>query len=341
MWYTLTGNFGNLYPIPSEYDSKYLYKKYHKGSLDIKDDNRKKLIQKSYTNFDEFDNEYDEFYGEDSYLSNHNTADTASICSFSQEIDFGNENEEDVEHSSYAEDDEDDELLRDQLDMHSMILAKNIYNENGEIDEPYITAEEVLNEIESIMTLQDEYYGEMTPDSGCFSTSNINMNLLESEYLTDQSDLPIDMKGSYLTYIKTFAMYDSNKIEVKSENSGIERPTSFQGCPKEKSQSDLSKFDLYELNDLIEQIETNNKILSDTLVKELDLRDELEFEKETKNTFISLLMSIQEKKRLLNDERLSVSQYSTRSYSTLKKKHRRSMISLDSNNLTVITLLFN
>ena len=71
-------------------------------------------------------------------------------------------------------------------------------------------------------------------------------------------------------------------------------------------------------------------------LKELASRDELEFEKETKNTFISLLMSIQEKRRHLNAETMSTSQYSTRSANSgLKKRHRRSMINLDSNNSTV------
>lgn len=159
MWYTLTGNFGNLYPIPSEnYDSKYLYKKYHKSSLDIKNEKKVKLIKSSYsdTEFEEFDNEYDEFYSETGYLSNNKSDDDRiSNFSFSQDIDFecGDDNQADADDSNCSED-EDDELLRDQLDMHSMILAKNIYNENGDIDEPYITAEEVLNEIETMMTLQ-------------------------------------------------------------------------------------------------------------------------------------------------------------------------------------------
>lgn len=186
----------------------------------------------------------------------------------------------------------------------------------------------------------------MTPDSGCFSTSNINMSLLGPEYLSDNSDLPIDMKGSYITYIKTFAMYDSIKVESTGENTDTE----ISDLSEDKSNplklftstKDLANFNVYELNDLIDQIETNTKILSEALVTELEVSDELEFEKETKNTFISLLMSIQEKRRLLNEERLSISQYSTRSYnSTLKKKHRRSMINLDSNNLTVIFSLYS
>jgi len=109
--------------------------------------------------------------------------------------------------------------------------------------------------------------------------------------------------------------------------------------------TDLTKFNIYELNDLIEQIEANTKVLSDDLVQELANRDELEFEKETKNTFISLLMSIQEKRRMLNSESLSTSQYSSistsshRSNSALKKRYRRSMINLDSSHSTHLTTI--
>lgn len=39
------------------------------------------------------------------------------------------------------------------------------------------------------------------------------------------------------------------------------------------------------------------KELSETLIQELALRDELEYEKELKNTFISLLLSVQNKRR--------------------------------------------
>lgn len=86
------------------------------------------------------------------------------------------------------------------------------------------------------------------------------------------------------------------------------------------SRDELKRLNLFELNEIIDQIENTTKELSDTLVqarqnskkyevfkhkftnfkffrlitlKELALRDELEFEKETRNTFISLLMSIQ------------------------------------------------
>lgn len=51
------------------------------------------------------------------------------------------------------------------------------------------------------------------------------------------------------------------------------------------------------LNDLISSFEKNKKELSETLVQEYALKDELDCEYEAKNTFIYLVNSIQEKRR--------------------------------------------
>ncbi|ELU04544.1 hypothetical protein CAPTEDRAFT_168941 [Capitella teleta] len=58
------------------------------------------------------------------------------------------------------------------------------------------------------------------------------------------------------------------------------------------------------LNQLLEELELTIKDYSETLITELALRDELEYEKELKNQFISLLLSIQKKRRdAQNNER--------------------------------------
>lgn len=43
--------------------------------------------------------------------------------------------------------------------------------------------------------------------------------------------------------------------------------------------------------------------LSETLISELALRDELEYEKELKNTFISLLLAVQNRRRQYHVEK--------------------------------------
>ncbi|CAH1791043.1 unnamed protein product [Owenia fusiformis] len=65
----------------------------------------------------------------------------------------------------------------------------------------------------------------------------------------------------------------------------------------ENYQESLRELSLSGLNELLEELEAYIKDYSETLIQELALRDELEYEKELKNTFISLLLSIQKKRR--------------------------------------------
>lgn len=74
------------------------------------------------------------------------------------------------------------------------------------------------------------------------------------------------------------------------------------------------------LNELYEELEVTIKDYSETLISELALRDELEFEKELKNQFISLLLNVQKKRRdSQNNERKKTSHLNT-----LSKKIRGS-----------------
>ena len=54
------------------------------------------------------------------------------------------------------------------------------------------------------------------------------------------------------------------------------------------------------LNELLNDYELTIKELSEILVQELALRDELEYDKELKNQFISLLLMIQKRRRESN-----------------------------------------
>ena len=54
---------------------------------------------------------------------------------------------------------------------------------------------------------------------------------------------------------------------------------------------------LHDLFQILSDVEILVKELSEELVSDLSVRDELEYEKELKNTFISLLLSIQSKRR--------------------------------------------
>lgn len=51
------------------------------------------------------------------------------------------------------------------------------------------------------------------------------------------------------------------------------------------------------------ELEVLIREFSETLISELALRDELEYEKELKNTFISLLLAVQNKRRQYHVEK--------------------------------------
>ncbi|CAF0981392.1 unnamed protein product [Rotaria sordida] len=146
-----------------------------------------------------------------------------------------NEKQQHLEDEFISIDDlneDEEEELREQLDMHSIIISNNFHHE------PFLTAEQVISEIDFM--LQD-----MTPDSG---------------YCDDDDD------DLHISCIK------NNEFYLKNQS-------------------------IYSLNELYDELNISIKNLSHILVQELANRDELEYEKETKNTFISLVLSIQNKRR--------------------------------------------
>ncbi len=60
---------------------------------------------------------------------------------------------------------------------------------------------------------------------------------------------------------------------------------------------ELETWSVGQLNELLSELEWRVQHHSETLIAELALRDELEYEKELKNTFISLLLNVQNKRR--------------------------------------------
>uniref|UniRef100_A0ACB8GAE6 Fasciculation and elongation protein zeta-2 n=1 Tax=Sphaerodactylus townsendi TaxID=933632 RepID=A0ACB8GAE6_9SAUR len=130
----------------------------------------------------------------------------------------------------------DDEELREQLDMHSIIVS--CINE-----EPLFTAEQVIEEIEEMMQESPD------PDDDKTPTQSDRLSLLSQE-------------------IQTLKRTSTNHNYKEGVN----------------------KLSVTELNDLLEEIETAIKDYSEELVQQLALRDELEFEKEVKNSFISVLI---------------------------------------------------
>ncbi|XP_037641837.1 fasciculation and elongation protein zeta-2 isoform X2 [Sebastes umbrosus] len=133
----------------------------------------------------------------------------------------------------------DDEELREQLDMHSIIVSCLA-------EEPLFTAEQVIEEIEEMM--QD------SPD-------------MEAGHNPSQSDL------SMLS------------LDVQRST----RSPSYE--------STVRTLSVAELNERLEETETNIRMFSEDLVQQLALRDELDFEKEVKNSFISALIDVQNRQK--------------------------------------------
>ncbi|XP_034552903.1 fasciculation and elongation protein zeta-2 isoform X2 [Notolabrus celidotus] len=133
----------------------------------------------------------------------------------------------------------DDEELREQLDMHSIIVSSLA-------EEPLFTAEQVIEEIEEMM--QD------SPET-------------EAAHNPSQSDL------SMLSL-------------------DVHRATSSPSFEKR-----VRTLSVAELNERLEETEVNIRRFSEELVQQLALRDELDFEKEVKNSFISALIDVQNRQK--------------------------------------------
>ncbi|KAJ8009178.1 hypothetical protein DPEC_G00086200 [Dallia pectoralis] len=136
----------------------------------------------------------------------------------------------------------DDEELREQMDMHSIIVSC-INNE------PLFTADQVIEEIEEMM--QD------SPDP-------------EDDESPSQSDL-------------SMLSQDFSNLKRSSSNTSYE--------------DRLHRLSVSELSEALEEVETAIRRFSEELIHALARRDELDFEKEVKNSFISLLIDVQNRQK--------------------------------------------
>ena len=129
------------------------------------------------------------------------------------------------------------------------------------LQEPLKSADEVIKEIDDIIDAADE-------DS-------------DIEDATDP-----DQQAS--------AMAAPSCLDPYQQRSFLPRSRIVNQALKGRKLEELSS---NELSQILNDIEILVKDLSEELVHDLGVRDELEYEKELKNTFISLLLSIQSKRR--------------------------------------------
>ncbi|XP_055606722.1 fasciculation and elongation protein zeta-2 isoform X2 [Uranotaenia lowii] len=85
------------------------------------------------------------------------------------------------------------------------------------------------------------------------------------------------------------------------DNEIMEKAKEVLGSPLYEEK--LRSLSITQLNELYMEMEILIREFSETLISELALRDELEYEKELKNTFISLLLAVQNRRRQYHVER--------------------------------------
>ncbi|CAL8313596.1 unnamed protein product [Boreogadus saida] len=138
----------------------------------------------------------------------------------------------------------DDEELREQMDMHSIIVS--CVN-----NEPLFTAEQVIEEIEEMMQESPD------PEEDGRSIA----------YQSDLSNLSEDLQA----------------LKHSQSNSSY--------------QDRLRQLSVCELTEALEEVETAIGRYSEELIQALALRDELDYEKEVKNSFISLIIDVQNRQK--------------------------------------------
>ncbi|XP_005991208.1 fasciculation and elongation protein zeta-1 [Latimeria chalumnae] len=146
-------------------------------------------------------------------------------------------------------------------------------------EEPLLTADQVIEEIEEMM--------ENSPDTD------------EEEEVVEKSE----ERGEDPSQPETILLQEVGELTQTMNNNN-----SFE---------DLRHMPTAEISALLEQIEQAIQDYSEELVQQLARRDELEFEKEVKNTFITVLLEVQNKQKEHRD--------------LMKKRRKEKAMSLQSN----------
>lgn len=120
-----------------------------------------------------------------------------------------------------------------------------------------------------------------------------NEPMFTAEQVLDEIEEMIQQQRSPSSLLNSYATPDKSPDDLKS------RVSLYIGMYKDE----VKVLSLVQLHELFRDIESLIQEHSETLIRELALRDELEFEKELKNSFISLILSIQNKRRQHNIER--------------------------------------
>ncbi|XP_041843590.1 fasciculation and elongation protein zeta-2 isoform X1 [Melanotaenia boesemani] len=158
----------------------------------------------------------------------------------------------------------DEEELREQLDMHSIIVPCLA-------EEPLVTAEQVIEEIEEMMQDSSDVEADPNPSQSDLSMFSLDIHQTSPGFEESECQVQHIMMGLYIV--------TSSLCFLSVCNPGVRT------------------LSIAELMQCLEEAEMNIRRFSEELVQQLAIRDELDFEKEVKNSFISALIDVQNRQK--------------------------------------------
>uniref|UniRef100_A0A915L6X4 Fasciculation and elongation protein zeta-2 n=1 Tax=Romanomermis culicivorax TaxID=13658 RepID=A0A915L6X4_ROMCU len=195
--------------------------------------------------------------------------------------------EADSVYNSYCLELPDDEALSDAMDLHSMV------SRHDDWEPPPQSAEEVIEEIDEIIMQQ-------SMNSSGFNDSDCVMDMS----LDSSACSALKSPSSYLNQYGFNANGHANGLASSGVANGQNGQAYYDLEDRlREARSTTSKIEILcnmsykQLAALKLEFESLVDALNENLVQELANRDELECDKEAKNTFISLLLNIQSKRR--------------------------------------------
>ncbi|XP_067636165.1 fasciculation and elongation protein zeta-2 [Eurosta solidaginis] len=133
--------------------------------------------------------------------------------------------------------------------------------------------------------------------------NDLDMHALILNGLNAEQDEPIKTVEEVIKEIDEIMDEAESPLDEPQtcESEVIEKAREVLGAPLYAEK--LQYLSITQLNELYMEMEMLIQELSETLINELALRDELEYEKELKNSFISLLLAVQNKRRQYHVEK--------------------------------------
>lgn len=149
-------------------------------------------------------------------------------------------------------------------------------------------------------TLLDVALQNWESNNNRLSADDYGVNLETFEYCHDDQEfhsLPANLNSDMLDQMVVSSPVLTATADYSHDNSSMKKITTSTGENQPELVEKLNQLTIVQLNELYMELEQIIQIRSEVLIQELALRDELEYEKEQKNQFISLLLSVQNKRR--------------------------------------------